>query len=322
MKTLFKILLVLLGLLLLIGGGGYGWASMRTSSLRSRTIETHSADFPVPFPLREEARAALPAGADPDSAALAQAVERGRHLVASRYPCGECHGADFGGGVMIDDPALGRMLGPNLTAGRGSAVAAYGPGDWDRAVRHGVSPRGRPLLMPATDFQLMSDQELADVIAYVRSLPPVDNEVAPSRLGPLGTVLMATGRLPLAADLVPSHGTPHPFLPPESEVSVEFGRHLAGVCTGCHGEGFAGGPVPGGDPSWPPAANLTPHPEGLGSWSYEDFAETMRNGIRPGGSALAVPMSAMIPYARNMTEVELLALWAYLRSLPAVAPVE
>jgi mono/diheme cytochrome c family protein len=320
MKTFFKILLALLGLLLLVGGGGYGWASLRVSALRARAIETHRADFPVPFPLSAEEREALLEGADADSAALARAIERGRHLVQSRYPCGECHGANFGGGTMIDNPAMGRLLGPNLTMGRGSTTAVYGPADWDRAVRHGVLADGAPSLMPAVDFQLMSDQELSDIVAYIRSLPPADREAGPSRLGPLGAVLVASGRLPFAADLIPSHFASHPVLPPATEVSVEFGRHLAGVCTGCHGASLAGGPVPGGDPSWPAAANLTPHPNALGTWSYDDFAAALRNGIRPDGTPFAAPMSNLIPYARNMTEVELQALWNYLRSVPAIAP--
>jgi len=86
-------------------------------------------------------------------------------------------------------------------------------------------------------------------------------------------VLLATGKLPLSADLIISHDKPHTSIPPGPAPSqssgqalsgVEgsgqthaFGRHLAATCMGCHGEDLGGGPIIGGDPSWPPAANLS-----------------------------------------------------------------
>jgi mono/diheme cytochrome c family protein len=165
----------------------------------------------------------------------------------------------------------------------------------------------------------MSDRELSDVVAYIRSRPPMFGEVPAIKLGPLGKVLVATGNLVLAADRILSHDTPHVVYPPATAVTVEFGRHLAGVCTGCHGEDLAGGPIAGGDPSWPPARNLTPHAEALGAWSYEDFDAALTQGVRPDGSALLEPMTLMTPYARNMEEVERRALWEYLRTVAPIA---
>jgi mono/diheme cytochrome c family protein len=315
-----KIILALLVVLLLFVCGGYGWAAVTAAGARSRLIETHRIDFPIPFPLTEEERAELAPGEDPAAAALARAIERGRHLVESRYVCGDCHGTNFAGGVMIDDPMIGRALGPNLTGGRGSRIDRFTPADWDRAVRHGVSLEGRPMVMPAVDSQLMSDQELSDIIAFLRTQPAVDNEVAPVRFGPLGTVLVATKALPFSVDAIPSHAAPHAAFPPATEVSVEFGRHIAGVCTGCHGATFVGGPIPGAPPAWAPARNLTPHADALGNWTYEDFVAALRDGIRPDGTALREPMTFIIPYTRNQLEVEVEALWMYLRSLPPVAP--
>ena len=98
-------------------------------------------------------------------------MERGRHLVTARYGCAECHGANFGGGVMVDAFPLGSLLGPNITTGQGSRTLQYSPADWDRIVRHGVLPDGRPAVMPSIDFVQMSDQELSDIIAYIRSFP-------------------------------------------------------------------------------------------------------------------------------------------------------
>jgi mono/diheme cytochrome c family protein len=189
--------------------------------------------------------------------------------------------------------------------------------DWDRTIRHGILPTGRPSAMPSEDFQLMSDQELSDIIAYIRSFPPVDNVVAPPSLGPVGTVLMATGKLRLSCDVIRAHDADHPTLPPPTEPTPEFGRHLAGVCTGCHRHDLNGGPIAAGPPDWLPAANLTPHADGLGEWQYEDFATAMREMRRPDGSEIRVPMSLMAPYTAEMTDVELQALWAYLQTLEA-----
>jgi mono/diheme cytochrome c family protein len=321
-KKALRIAAGLLVVLLVIGAGAYMWASGKSSALLSRTIETHVVDFPIPFPLTPEERAALAPGEDPEAVAMQHAIDRGRHLIESRYVCAECHGSDLGGGVMIDDPMIGHAFGPNLTLGTGSKTLAYQPSDWDRAVRHGVKPGGAPSVMPAEDFQLVSDQELSDVVAYIRSLPPVDAEIAPVRLGPLGKVLMALGQLPLSADVIPSHQSAHPTLPPPPEASVEFGSHLAGVCQGCHQADLAGGPIPGGDPSWPPARNLTPSVDGLAGWSYDDFRRVLLEGRRPDGTAIRVPMVNILPYAANMTDVEMQALWAYLRSVPPVASRE
>jgi mono/diheme cytochrome c family protein len=87
---------------------------------------------------------------------------------------------------------------------------------------------------------------------------------------------------------------------------------------GCHGEGLAGGPIAGGDPSWPPAANLTPSPSGIGGWTLAQFDTAVRQGKRPDGRSLVAPMAEVVPYARNLTDEELEALWKYLRSIPAV----
>jgi mono/diheme cytochrome c family protein len=322
MKKPLKIVLASLAVLVLVIGAGYVWAAMKASGLRSAIVETHKVDFPIPVPLTEAELAELGPEDDPDALARERAIERGRHLVQSRYVCTECHGTNFGGGVMVDDPMIGRLLGPNITTGSGSKTVDYEPSDWDRAVRHGVLKGGTPSAMPAEDFQRMSDQELSDVVTFIRSMPPVDNEVPPIRLGPLGTVLVAAGQLPFAAYTIPSHDQPHAVLPPDAEVSAEFGQHLAGVCTGCHGANLAGGPIPGGDPSWVPARNLTPHSDGLAGWSYEDFLAAITEGTRPDGTALLEPMTLVLPYARNMTEVETRALWAYLESVPAVASPE
>ncbi len=322
MRKVVKVLLVVGVVLVVLVVGIYAWASIAASRTLSATFSSHSVDFPVPFPVDAAEQAAL--GLD-DAAArrLAQdrAVERGRHLVTARYVCGECHGANFGGGVMVDAFPIGSLLAPNLTMGQGSKTQSYTASDWDRIVRHGILPDGRPAVMPSEDFQRMSDQELSDIVAYIRTMPPVDNTVPAPAFGPLGKILLATGRIVPSAVMIASHTTGHLTYPPDAEVSVEFGRHLAGVCTGCHRADLSGGPIAGGDPSWPPALNLTPHAKAIGPWTYDQFVQALREGRRPDGTALRAPMTLMSPYAKSMTDVELQALWAYLRSVPQVAPV-
>jgi mono/diheme cytochrome c family protein len=300
--------------------GFYLWASSTASRKLARVYQVHTIDFPIPFPLAPEevARRKLTPGAA-DSAAREEALARGRHLITSRYACIGCHGQNLGGGTMVDAPPIGRLLGPNLTGGRGGRTAGFQAADFDRIVRHGVKPGGHPALMPAVDFHLMSDQELSDIIVYLRSLPPVDSLVPAPTLGPLGKVLVATGKVRLSADLIAAEAAPHEVLPPPTAPTVEFGRHLAATCMGCHGANLAGGPIQGGDPSWPPAANLTPDAGGLGSWSFEQFVALLREAKRPDGRRLAEPMAGVTVLVRNMTDVELEALWKFLRSVPPVA---
>ncbi len=317
MKTFFKILGYAVLSLLIVVAGFYLWASVASKRILSETYEAHAIDFPIPFPLDADRIAAMDlAPEDASRLAMEEAVERGGHLVHARYMCTECHGNNLSGGVMVDAFPIGTLLGPNLTGGEGGVTRNYTPADWNRTVRHGILPDGRPSIMPSEDFRNMSDQELSDIIAYIRSYPPVDNVVPAPSLGPLGKILVATGEITLSVHHIPSHHSPHLEFPPEAQVTAEFGAHLSATCTGCHGMNFAGGPIAGGDPSWAPARNLTPHPSGLADWTYDDFVRAMQQGIRPDGTPIVAPMTLVTPYAQRMTPVELEALWTYLRTLP------
>jgi cytochrome c553 len=321
MKKILKILGGILGLVILIAVGAYVWASSRTSAKLAKTFTVHTVDFPIPFPLPDSEVSRL--HIEPDSAerlALAMAVDRGRHLVESRYVCIECHGQNFGGGVMVDAPILGQLLGPNLTLGNGSRTATYKATDWDRIVRHGVRPDGTPAAMPSEDFAGISDQELSDIVTFIRTFPPVDSVVPRVTLGPLGKFLVATGKLPLAAERIADHNAAHMASPPATEATVAFGKHMAAICSGCHQPDFSGGPITGGDPAWPPAKNLTPHPDALGRWTLEQFRTALRTAKRPDNTELKPPMNSIVPYANKMTDVEIEALYMYLQSLPAIAP--
>ena len=68
-----------------------------------------------------------------------------------------------------------------------------------------------------------------------------------------------------------------------------------------------------------PASNITPHADGIEGWSYEQFLTAMKDGKRPDGTELQMPMTLVAPYAQRMTDIELQALWLFLQSMPAVA---
>jgi mono/diheme cytochrome c family protein len=213
---------------------------------------------------------------------------------------------------MVDVAPLGTWLGANLTTGKGSAVANYTTADWDRMVRHGVKPDGSGSIMPSDDFVDMSDQELSDLIVAIRAAPPVDRVQPKPTFGPVGRFLLAKGDILLTAERADPNKA-HAPLPPASSDAVAFGKHLLTVCTGCHGATLAGGPIVGGDPSWPPAAALR-GATGMPGWSFEDFQRAMKEGKSKDGRALVAPMSNITPYTARFTETELKAIWAALKT--------
>ncbi len=243
-----------------------------------------------------------------------EAIAHGEHLARTRG-CADCHGSDMGGAKVIDDPAMGRWHGPNLTRGRGGLPADYRDADWERAIRHGVARDGRGLfLMPSTDYAPFTEGDMGDLIAYLKSVPPVDRESVALKIGPVARVLLTLGKIKLAADEIDHAGLKPDVVSPA--VSAEYGRYVANACTGCHGANFSGGKIDIGPPDWPHAANLTPHASGrLARWSEADFIAAMRTGKRPDGTAL----SEVMPRAfGGMNDTELKAMWAFLQGTRAV----
>lgn len=96
-------------------------------------------------------------------------VERGRHVVNAIGMCGDCHQPDFGGGVMIEEPAIAHLSALNLTTGESGVDGTLSDLDWERAVRHGVAPDGRKLLfMPAHEYAQLNDEDFAAAVAYLK----------------------------------------------------------------------------------------------------------------------------------------------------------
>lgn len=293
MKTWMKRLTLMLGavlvLLVLIVAAGW-WRTQQTLALRWQ----------------------LPAASIPYTAAPEQ-IARGEHLARSRG-CTGCHGDTLAGAHMIDAGPVMQIYTPNLTLG--GVLPQLDASAFEHAVRHGVGRDGRPLLiMPARDYMLLSNADVAALYAYLHSVPAQPEAQPASQIGPLGRVLHLFGALPFADAVSIDHVRASRGDDAPSPDQVEaYGGYIAQVCAGCHGATFAGGPMPGQPPGVPAPANLTAHVDGLGNWSEQDFMAAMRTGKRPDGSSL----DDFMPWRNmgQMDDTELHALWTYLRSLP------
>lgn len=244
----------------------------------------------------------------------AASIARGEHFVLAIGKCGECHGADYAGLPVIEDSAMGLVYAANITRGQGGLAADFTDADWERAIRHGLAKDGRRLMiMPSQEFQHISDEDLGAVIAYMKSVAPVDKARRPHELRFLARALTVAGVLPLFPSEIVAHREESVATVPV-DTTVAYGKYLAEIgCAGCHGETFGGGPIPGGPPDWPPPANLTTG--GIGHYTYDGFANALRTGKRPDGSAINPFMP--IRATSLMTDTEIRATWNYLRSIPA-----
>lgn len=248
------------------------------------------------------------------------ALERGAYLFRSRG-CADCHGGDGAGRVVIDDANGLFVRAPNITRGA-RTVAGYAPADWDRAIRHGVKPDGRPLLiMPSEDYNRLTDADLGALVAHVRHLPSAPGGAAELRLPLPVKALYGLGVVRDAAEKI-DHALA-PAQPVDEGVTVAHGRYVANSCVGCHGPRLLGGKIAGAPPDWPAAARLAP---GEGSvmplyGNADAFAAMLKTGKRPDGT----PVSTVMPFAslREMSDTDVRALYLYLTA-PTVgnAPAE
>ncbi len=259
-------------------------------SALARTYEAHGADLAIPT----------------DEATLAEG-----HRLYRAYGCVSCHLEDGGGRIVLPG-GPGFIAAPDLTA----AVTHWSTAELDGLIRWGVRPDGSPvLLMPAHDYWYLDDAAIAAIIAHARTLPPTGRGYPPSELTLLGHVLHALDAFPI----VPAeHVGPVGRRPPMGEPgSVERGRTLGHMCTGCHGDGLSGGVIPGTDPAelgTPP--NLTQDPTGLGSWTEEQFRAALRTGVRPNAPPLSPTWMPWQDCYQYLTDDEIHSLWLWLRELP------
>lgn len=291
MKTLLKWLGVALAVVVVAAAALLAWASSKTDAAMARTHDRPSIDI--------------------GQAVRAAPLSLGERIVQVRNGCTHCHGKNLSGAMVVDNPFFGSVYGSNLTP---AGLRDWSDEDIAVAVHVGIGRDGRALvMMPSHDFQHLASDDLAAVIAYLRSVPALERPNPPIRVGPGARVLYALGKLPTllpAETLDVARGF---VAKPAEAASVEFGRYFAtSACTGCHGPELRGGRIPGGPPEWAAASSLR-----LGAdsrWTQEGFARAMRTG-RSGldGHALRPPMP--VETMSQLTETELGALWQYLATL-------
>jgi len=241
-------------------------------------------------------------------------VAHGRHIAS--MICSECHGSDYGGRLFIDGMPFMRLWSANLTRGKGGAGETFSDADYDAAIRHGYLPGGRSLLiMPSEVAGNLADDDVEDVIGALRAAPPVDRTTPPPAFGPIGRVLTAFGVAKVRSAEAAAALPPEPEKAPPVAASVEYGRYLTKIsgCVRCHGDGLSGGLIPNMGPNKKIASNITP--EGLVAYNESTFARAIRQGVRPGGT----PIDTFMPWRmfRVMSDTEVGALYAYLRTVPA-----
>lgn len=263
----------------------------------------------------------------PDSARLAE----GRRIVMT--DCAHCHRGPDGklsGDIWMNDPNYGKYWSANITRDPNSGIGQYTDGELVRLLRTGVKRNGQ-FAGPWMTFPLMSDEDLASVISFLRSDAP-EVQASPVNTPPPQVSFMF--HLFTKMILKPVKVEYKPIETPSSDDKIAYGRYLATgrwECYRCHSasfetnndlepeksEGFfaGGNPVTDKENNHMLSANITPDPEtGIGSWTEAQFAEAVRFGKRPDGRAL----SPIMPPMTVLTDAEISALWAYLRTVPPV----
>lgn len=265
---------------------------------------------------------AAPAVAD-DKAEL---LKRGQYLVNGPVACANCHtpraadmslvaGKEFSGGFKLVDPAFEAYT-ANITQDKDTGIGAWTDAQILTALREGRNREGKIIFppMPVPTYNNMSDDDAKAIVAFLRTVKPIHNEVPESKY-----------KVPQQA-MPPAKGLP---APPASN-KVAYGGYIVNAlshCFECHstpdahgvpdvghhmgGGGFEITLAPGAVVRTP---NITPDPEtGIGKWSDADIKKAIIEGIRPNGVHLSPPM----PYTffKNMTDADLDAVVAYLRTI-------
>ncbi len=201
-------------------------------------------------------------------------------------------------------------------------IAETGAGSWSddqlaRAIREGVGHDGRALFpfMPYQDFRALSDEDLASIIVYLRSLPPVHKQRPPTELIFPVKYLIRSAPQPLDA----------PVPDPDLSTPEKRGKYLVTIagCTDCHtpqdahgqplpGMDFAGGFILDGPWGRVASANITPDASGI---DESMFMQAILTGYVNGRK-----LSQIMPWHafRNMTEDDITAMYAYLKTLKPI----
>lgn len=232
--------------------------------------------------------------AQPTQVQLADTERLGRVL-----GCFSCHGAGLRGNKMFDEPNVGTIWAPNLTL-----VAAHASDEQlARAIRQGIGVDGRSLfIMPSEIFQSLSDQEVAALIAMVRSQPRGGSQTPGNSYGPIGRLGVVMGKFKTAPALVTDYSTIEP-----ARVGQQFeaGRRLSVLyCSSCHNADLSGKEVKPGESS--PDLTIA------GAYDLPAFMTLLRTGKPASGKDLPLMGRIARSDLRHMTDEEIGQLHSYL----------
>ena len=269
------------------------------------------------------ARATSPAAADD-----AAAARRGGYLAAAAG-CDQCHtngknaGAAYAGGRVMDT-AFGAIVTPNITPDRGTGIGGWSEAQFFRAMRWGIAPDGTHYVttFPFPYFAGLTDNDLADLKAYLDSLAPVSR---PRIAGATSLALFARARAAIGTAIAANFVTP---LSPAGGSPVTRGAYLVatvGRCGDCHtpltwlgapdGDRYLAGSHGGFEGTRAP--NITPDEKtGIGSWSEDDIAGALKDGETPDFDVLGGAMAEIVRNTARLTADDRRAIAAYLKTLP------
>ena len=261
-------------------------------------------------------------------------LENGRRIFWAGG-CASCHAsagpvstgnATLGGGRALQT-SFGVFRVPNISPEPATGIGAWSSSDFARAMKNGVAPNGRAYYpaFPYPSYARMSDRDIGDLFAYLKTLPPVSNDVERHDLAfPANqrAALRLWQKLYLRAG-------PAVALPGAAP-TVARGQYLVegpGHCGACHTPRNAldgprharwlGGAEMPDETGFAP--NLTSHATGLGDWSLDKIV----GALRPTGQTdtAGTGMDAVRANLAHLPESDLLAIAAYLKAVPPVAPV-
>jgi len=230
-------------------------------------------------------------------------VARGEHVAA--VLCASCHSPDgnlpLSGGKNLSDASglpLGNIYGPNLTPA--TDIKDWSDADLFRAIRTGVDDEGRATAMTSLPaLQILSDEDILAVIAYMRQAAPVENDTPEFSPSILMALLAGAGQVP---NNVPE--TIMPVFAPEKAAAVEYGKYIAGYmdCQNCHGKNLDGT----SKPPFPKGPDIRKY---LSSMSKDEFISLVKTSAAVAGPDEVMPWK----FIGRMDEVELEALYLYLQ---------
>ena len=262
-------------------------------------------------------------------------LARGEYLVEHVTDCMGCHaGHDWtahdapirpntlgaGQDMNVFKGFPGKIYAPNLTPDRKTGVGGWSDDQLARAIREGIGRDGRALFpfMPYQDFRVLSDEDLASIIVYLRSLPPVHREWPQTALSFPVNYLIRSAPEPVTK----------PVPPPDQSTPQLRGKYLVTIagCADCHtpqdahGQpmqalAFAGGFVLDGPWGRVASANLTPDPSGIPYYDEALFIQVMRTGY-----VKARQLNQVMPWHtyRGMTDEDLRGVFAYMKTFRPV----